>query len=82
MRIFRNLYRIFRKKDWKKKWLYDDDSLGHIKKIASTSESLANKHGSRKLLSLYYLITRVIEHWKYESEQENVKMCGVCLFLV
>ena len=76
IRVFRNLYKIFRKKDWKKKWFYDDDVLGHIKEVTSTSESLV------KLLSIYNLITRVIEQWKNESEKWNVKMSGVFLFLV
>ena len=48
--------------------------------MASTLESLVNKHRSRKLLSLYNLIACVAEQWKNKSEQWNVEMSGVFCF--
>ena len=49
-------------------------------KMASTLESLVNKHRSRKLLSLYNLTARVTEQWKNKSEQWNVEMSGFFCF--
>ena len=39
-------------------------------KIASTSESLANKHRFRKLLSLYNLIARVLNSERINANSE------------